>query len=337
MATLNISDVDVKLSCMTLASFDVPPKHRVSMAIALTILTLLTILSNAILMYTLFKTKQLNTISNKLTMIMSISDLCLGAIAIPMIVFLRTKRHVLKGCALEKATSFITLSLSFFSFLMLYCISIDRYFRVMKMNHYNLYMNDFKMKLMIIASLVIATVISLAPIIYPSFEQQVVSVLIGSFFVIFAIVVYIFLLRRLRSHTRHFKRLGRVGPNSNATSNSTGTSALGNNTEGTNGTDFRSTESGNSQLSTTKTIHVLLMCLSISYGPFQIISCIWAYFKFREKTDPGLYLTLFHFWASFISLFNACGNSWIIIFGSKRSRRFVLSLFRNNRISNNTN
>ena len=309
MATLNISDVDVKLSCMTLASFDVPPKHRVSMAIALTILILLTILSNAILMYTLYKTKQLNTISNKLIMIMSISDLCLGAIAFPMIVILRMKIHVLKGCALEKATAFITLSLSFFSFLMLYCISIDRYFRVMKMNRYNLYMNNFKMKMMIIASLTIAIIISLAPIVYPSFEQQVVSVSIGSFFVTFAIAVYIFLLRRLRSHTRHLKILGRVGPNSNAASNSTGTDTFGHNTEGTNGTDFRSTESGNSQLSTTKTIHVLLMCLSITYGPFQIISCFWAYYKFREKTDPRFYLTLIHFWASFISLSNACKKS----------------------------
>ena len=335
MATSNISDDNVKPFCMTLASIDVPPKHHVSMAITFIILSLLTTLSNAILIYTLYKTKQLSTISNKLILVMSISDIGLGAIAFPMVAFFHIQRHVFKSCALDKAIAYVTLFFAFFSLLMLYCVSIDRYFRVMKMNKYNLYMNNFKMKVMIIASLTITTIISFAPIVYPSFEQQVVSVSIGSFFVIFAIAVYIFLLRRLRSHARHFKKLSRVGPNGQVAS-STGTDTFGNNTVGTNDTLSRSTENGSSQLSSTKTIQFLLIFLIISYGPYQIISCFWAYYKFQERTDPGFRLTLFHFWASFIAVFNACGNSWIIIFGSKRSRRFVSSLFRINRISNDT-
>lgn len=338
MTTSNISDVDVKPFCMTLASTDVPAKHHVSMAIALIILSFLTILSNAILMYTLHKTKQLNTISNKLILAMSISDLGLGAIAFPMIVIFHIKRTVFKSCVFDKIIAYVTLFFAFFSLLMLYCLSIDRYFRVMKMNNYNLYMNNFKMKLMIVTSLVTTTVISFAPIVYPSFEQQVVSVSIGSFFVTFAIAVYIFLLKRLRSHTRQFKRFNRLGPNSQVASSSAGTDTLGSTTEGTNDTaSNRPTENGNSQLSSTKMIQVLLIFLITSYAPYQIVSCFWAYYKIREKTDPGLRLTLIHLWASFIAVFNACGNSWIIIFGNKRSRRFVSSLFQRNRISNNTN
>ena len=321
---------------MTLASIDVPTKHHVSMAIALIILSLFTTLSNAILMYTLYKTKQLSAISNKLILVMSISDLGLGAIGFPMAAFSHIQRRVVKSCALDKAIAYVTLFFAFFSLLMLYSISIDRYFRIMKMNKYNMYMNNFKMKVMIIANLTTATVISFAPIVYPSFEQQVVSVSIGSFFVTFAIVVYIFLLRRLRSHTRHFKKFSRVGPTSQVASSSTGTDTFGNNTVGTNGTSSRSTENASSQLSSTKTIQFLLIFLIISYSPYQIISCFWAYYKFQERKDPGFRLTLFHFWASFIAVFNACGNSWIIIFGSKRSRRFVSSLFRSNRISNDT-
>ena len=332
MATANIS-VFAKTSCMTLISFDLPRIQQVALAAAYLVLAIVTILSNAVLMYTLYKTKQLNTISSKLIMIMSISDLCLGAIAFPIVGFRHMKRNVVKSCALDKAASFITLFLAFFSFLMLYCVSVDRYFKVTKMNKYTSYMNDNRMNVMVVTSILVATIISFVSLMYPSFAQQVVCASAGSFFVAFAIVVHVLLLRRLQNHVTQFNRLRRIRSNKDAGLGNTGTDTLGSTMEVTNATALnRPTENWSNQLSATKKIKFLLTFLAISYAPYHFISCWWTYYKFLKKTDPEFHLTLIYAWAIFVALFNASGNSWIIIFGNKQSRRFVSSLLWKDRI-----
>lgn len=267
---------------------------------------------------------------------MGISDLCLGAIAFPMAVFLHTKRNVFKSCALDKATSYVTLFLAFFSFLLLYCISIDRYFKVMKMNRYNLYMNDFRMKIMVIASFIVATIISSTSIMFTSFAQQIVTVIVGSFLVIFAIAVYIFLLRRLRSHTMKFNRSNRIRPSRQVPTNNEASTRVST-TEGKSGAVLNmDTGNGSNQLSATKTIQFLLISLTISYAPYHIVSGWWAYEKFFKEKEPGVNLTLCYAWGVFIALFNASANSWIIILGNARSRKFVSSLFPQKNISSNS-
>ena len=334
MATANIS-VFVKTSCMALICFDLPRIHQVAIATAYMLLSVVTILSNAVFLYTLFKTKQFNTISSKLIMIMSISDICLGAIAFPIIGFRHMQRIVFKSCALDKAASFITLFLAYFSFLMLCCISIDRYLKVMKMDNYTSYMNDKRINVMVVTSIFVATIISFVSLMYPSFPQHVVTATVGSFFITFAMVMHVVLLRRLRNHMMQFNKLRRIRSNVNAILANTGTDTLGSTMEVTNATALnRPTENWSYQLSATKTIKFLLIFLAISCAPYHFISCWWTYYKFLKKVDTDFLLTLIYAWAIFVALFNASGNSWIIIFGNKRSRRFLSSLLWKNRIFN---
>ena len=133
MSTSNVSAI-AKSVCMTLTSVSIPQIHRVLIAIAFSVFALVTILSNAILMYTLYNTKQLNTISNKLILAMSISDFCLGAIAFPMIAFRNFKRNAFKRCTPYKASQGVTLFFAYFSLILLYCISINWHFKVTKLN-----------------------------------------------------------------------------------------------------------------------------------------------------------------------------------------------------------
>ena len=336
MATSNISVV-VKSPCITVISSDTPRIHQVVIVLAFSVLAIVTILSNAILMYTLYKTKQLNTISNKLILVMSISDMCLGAFALPIVAFRYANRNVVKGCTLDKASKCLILLFSFFSLLILYSISIDRYFKVTKLSRYNLYMNNFRMKLMIVVSLVAATLISVKSLLFPSFLQQVVAAAVGSLCVTFAIVVYMLLLRRLRRHMRHLNKVRRIGPNNHIAANSTGTDTSGSTTEDINETaPNRPTGNESSQLSAIKTIHFMLIFMIISYTPYYVVSSWWTYYKFHKKRDPGFNLSLSLVWAIFITLLNASGNSWIIICGNTQSRRFVSSLFRRSSVLNNS-
>ena len=258
-----------------------------------------------------------------------------GSFLVSIDSFRHLRRKLFKSCILDKVSARLALFFGTFSLFMLYCPSIDRYFRVTKMNRYNLYMNNFRMKLMIVIGFVISMVLTLVGGMRPSFVQRSVGASVGIFFLSFAIVVYVLVLRRLQSHVRRSSKLRRIGPNSQGTANNCGTDAPGNAMSSTDETaPKRPQENGSSQLSAIKMVRLLLIFLSISYTPYHIVSCWWTYYKYHKKTDPGFNLTLSLVWSVFVALLNPSVNSWIIIFGNSRSRRFVLSLFRRNRVSN---
>lgn len=307
MTYSNGSDINSTVICWTFASSKLPSIHHVSFGTAYALLSVLTIASNAILLYALHKTKQLNTISNKLTLIMNVSDLCSGVITFPIAAISNLSGSLRTSCVLDKAASFFALFFGPFSFLLLFCISIDRYFRVTKMTRYNLYMNDFRMKIMIFSSLVVAVIIAFKSIFTPSFTQQVISVSVTSFFLISAIIVYMILLKRLRNHVIQFNNARE---------------------EISDGVQ----ESRNIQITATTTIQLLLICLTVVYSPYQIISCFWTYYKYQKETDPNVYLGIAFAWSRILALANATGNSFVIIYGNARIWRFVLSLFRRSRI-----
>ena len=193
---------------------------------------------------------------------------------------------------------------------MLCCISLDRYFQVTKLNRYNLYVNEFRMKIVIFSFLAVSFSTSLKSLFQPSFCQKVITASLGVFGLSFVISMYMFLMKRLRNHA----------------------TAQSNNTTGEVST--RAKRNSSIQLSAAKTIQFLLIYLAITYIPHFAISSWWAYYKYWKKIEPGFYLTVIYTWTSFLALFNASGNSWIIIYGSGRSRRCVSSLFRRNRVEN---
>ena len=309
----NISNGESEKFCMTLSSVVLPRSYHVFFAISYALLSGVTIFSNTILIYTLYKTKQLKTISNKLILVMNISDLLAGIFAFPSVSAAHIIHDFQRRCEFEKVDTFLALFFGYFSFLMLCCIALDRYFQLTKLNRYNLYMNEFRMKVMIFSILAVSFVISLMPLFYQSLLQQFISASLGLFGLGLIISMYSFLVKRLRN---------------NVTSQS-------NNTTGEIST--RPERNGSSQLSAAKTIQFLLTYLTITYSPYLIISCWWAYYKFRMKVEPGFYITLLYTWTAFVALCNASGNSWIIVYGNSRSRRFVSSLFRRNCVENDEN
>lgn len=408
-------DANSTLQCNTLISLTIPHDYFPPIIAAVLLLYVTTIFSNCILIYALCKTKQLNTISNKLILVMSVSDLALGAIAFPAAVLSPSLRDIFKSCSFEKIGIFLLQIFSYFSILVLTCISIDRYLRVTKMNRYNLYMNKYRMKVMVLISLLAAAVVSTVSLLRPSFEQQIFVVCFDVVVVGFTAVVYMFLLKKLQNHAGSLRKSmpNSLGSKTGRETNPTCTSAIVSEVRinGCNGTmgqsqpehnfrflrkskpsmgrskpngepvstnqnsmfsqsNFRSLrisrrgsemqlaseiseapgtngsvtgrytgisqENTNKELSAVKTIHVLLVLIFVTYVPYNISSLLWTYQKFWKKEDPGLKLDLFYFWSSFIGISNGGINAWIIIFGNTKTRRFVASIFRRNRVSNVT-
>ena len=185
--------------CVTPISHDFSRAFQVMYAILFAILSLITVFSNILLIYTLHETGQFKTISNKLILILSISDLGLGIFVFPpqVIVYLV---EAWRSCLIEKVIAFPMLLLAYFSFLILSCISIDRYLQVTKMQQYSLYMNNCRMKMLVIVSFALASAIAVFSIFAPSFGLQITLICLGVFVMVFSASVYMLLIKKLRNH-----------------------------------------------------------------------------------------------------------------------------------------
>ena len=328
MVTLNSSGSSYNPLCMSIISSNLPRIHHVILGTGYAVLSIFTIFSNAILIYTLYKTRQLKTISNKLTLFMNISDLCLGFIALPTSV-INLRRDTFKSCTIEKVVTCFIGIFGSFSGIMILFISIDRYFRVIKLNRYNLYMNNFRMRLMVIIDMILSGIIAALATFYPSFAQQVICAVFGSTVIFVAVIVYAVLFRRLKDHvqTREMSVRSRSLSNTGSGARALGLEAPHVDITASN----RSQEDKRSQLSSVKTLKFLLIYIVIVYVPFEIMSCVWTYYRFLRKTEPRLYINVMFVWSIFAAMFNESGNSWIILYANTRSRRFVSMLFRRGR------
>ena len=335
MAALNDSESSKAVLCMSLASSNLPSiYHHLSLGIGFAILSIATIFSNSVLIYTLQKTRQLNTISNKLTLLMNISDLCQGLITFPISAFMNLRRGTFKSCTTEKAFTYLSLHFVYYSGFMLLFIAIDRYFRVTKLNRYNLYMNNVRMKIMVIVGFIVSGINAALSTLNPSFPGQVAAVIFGLVLMIFGMVVYIILLRRLQSHVkrREIIVMSRAVSNIRPEPRVPGVEVPHVNTAACD----KPQEDKMGQLSAVNTIKFLLIYVVVIYTPYQIMSCFWTYYRFLKKTEPGAYVNIAYVWSGYLAMFNASGNSWIILYVNTRSRRFVSKLFRPGRIEDST-
>ena len=86
------------------------------------------------------------------------------------------------------------------------------------------------------------------------------------------------------------------------------------------------------RLSATKTIQVLILFTFVTYMPYHILSIPWTYYKWEKGSDLLLALNVFYSLSCVVAMFNASGNACIIIYGNQRSRKFIASLLRKNRM-----
>ena len=290
--------------CASLWPLDMPRSHLITWAVFTGILSPITILANIALIYGLYKTQQLTTITNKFILIMNVSDLCTGLFVLPLVVAMICLKDVIRSCPFELFTQYIALLLAYFSFFMLMCISIDRYIHVTKLNKYNQFMNIFRMKMIAVFSFVISAFIAYLSISFPAFWLQVmlnVSDLAG---VSFMFILYSYVFRKIAVHAENFRKMLED--------------------LGTNESTSRETRR---ELSATKTIRFVLGALLVLYLPYNICSATWSYYKFTKNVNPPLLLNVVTYW-SYITVFgNAAVNAIIFGYGNSVIRRYILNKY----------
>ena len=285
-------------------------------------------------MYALYKTGQLQTISNQFILVLSISDMCMGLIGQPMIAIMVAIKEIFRNCTLEKFVEYVVFLSANFSWFMLLWISVDRYFQVTKLNRYSDYMNPLRMRAAIGLSILVANALAVVLLLYPSFILQVVLNIANLIMMTVVASLYVYMMRRLKKHDKNLKAGRMVGNRER----NLGSNESSNNNEREKCYAKRSyaeAKESRKQLSALKTIRMLIIAIFALYGPYNIASTYWTYYKFGKRTNPALGINIFVMWAYSIVLTNAALNACIIIHGNSKMRRFVKLKLQHASLTNN--
>ena len=309
--------------CLSIWPLDVPRIHLITFGISQAISSIFTIVSNLILIQALYQTNQLNTISNKFILLMSISDMCMGLIGQPMIIIMVALKDTFRNCTLEKFVEYVVFLSANFSWFMLVLISIDRYFQITKLNRYNEYMTEYRMKVAVIGSILVTNIFTLVLILSPSFTLQVILNIANIAMMTFVASIYAYMMRRLKKHDKNRRAAGLAAAESHV-GNQMEHESPENNQSNIIANQMARKES-RKQFSALKTIRMLIIAIFVLYGPYNIVSTYWTYYKFGKKVNPPLELNVVILWAYFIVLTNATVNACIIINGNSKARRFAMN------------
>ena len=139
--------------CYTLWALNVPGIHITIWTATSVILTILMIAINSYTLAALYKTQQQNTTTNKLVATMCVSDISLGIIFFPLMIAMLQIRTANRTCVFVHLVQYAALALGYTSFMLVIVIAIDRYLHLTKLNNYNLFMNEKKLKIIVVGAI----------------------------------------------------------------------------------------------------------------------------------------------------------------------------------------
>ena len=278
--------------CPSLFAISLPLVYRQIFAGSLVFISVLVFLSNTALIYLLHKTKQMASMTSKLVILLTISDLGAGFISYPCIIAVYMSPGDSRICNFELVAQFIALFFGYLSFCILMGIAIDRYIHVTKLQRYNVYMNGFTLKVMFLFSVVCSAAVSCISTLYStSFSVRVAISSVNAISLSSVCIFYLLVERRIRIHVENA------------------------------GQDQRAK---NRQLmASIKTVRILLWILLIIYLPYTIMSCVWAYYKTYLNKHPGFLLDMLKTVSYLITFSNAWINAIVYCYGNKKLWNYV--------------
>ena len=274
--------------CPTLFALSLPRIYLQIFAASLAFVSILVFTANITLLRLLRRSKQMNSITSKLVILLTISDIGAGFLSYPCIIAVYTIPHDSRSCQFELAAQFIALFFGYFSFCVLMGIAIDRYIHVTKLQHYNRYMNEFTMKLMVLFSVIASAAISAISTVYStSFFVRLAISSCNAISLSSVCIFYLRVERRIRIHAENAEKT-------------------------------LAQRRGKTQLmESIKTVRILLCVLVVIYLPYTITSCVWAYYKMERNTNPGFLLDILKTISYLITFSNAWINALVYCYGNK--------------------
>lgn len=276
--------------------------HPLQFLIALSIFSIIAVVCNSILIYTLVKTKQTQKSPFLFVLVMSLSDLLIGTVVMPAIAIAVSLRHRYRSCLLDQIINFMYYFLCYFSYFMLMCIAFERLYKVRKRSLCGNLLTSRQAYTIVIICLVVSAFGCYFAVTLISFALQVTLTTVNVCLISTVFVSYIMVLRKIKVHSQTVQlNLSRR--------------------------QHRSSVFSTMDAPSTRTITFLLVTLIITYAPFNITTPILTYVKYNQHRSPSHALSIATMWAYLFILAYCFTNAIIIMHTNGRTRRFIRQKF----------
>ena len=170
-------------------------------------LAIFTIITNSIVIYRLVKSRQLQKVSSLLIFVLSISDLCTGALTLPLVCVLFFSYENQRFCELELVTQFISTSFVYISIVMTMLVGLDRVIHQTFPTRYKVILSKkaaaWSITIGILSSVGLSALLSLSSI----FNQITkLSMVFSILTIIIIVIVFISYFKAYFQISRHVRR-----------------------------------------------------------------------------------------------------------------------------------
>ena len=174
--------------------------------------------ANALLIFSMVKTKQFHNVSDRFILLLASSDCCVALISQTLVSLLFTRYRSLEVCELETAATIASLFFGHLSGFSILSISIDRFIHMIFLNRCDQILTRGRDLIMMVGCFVLACsagVVSLLGTVYKKLSSVHGSLMLIDFIGILIIsIIYIITYFRIRRHITETAELRQFGLNS---------------------------------------------------------------------------------------------------------------------------
>ena len=292
------------------------PHQSLGIGIVNSITIPVTLSTNVLLIFSLVKTDQLRSISNRFVLLLSLSDCGMAVIVQTLVSLLFTTYRTRSVCEMEAAATFVTFFFGHLSGFSILSVSIDRCIHMTFLYKYNKIMTNARGVMAIVGCIIFACAFGTAyllGIIYKKYPVINGIILVMDLIVIMTIyVVYTATYLRVKKHvdeTAHLRQSGSKSPK----------------------IDKDSRKKPEYATAMAKTIFVILGTVFVCYVPYVTVSMVWVVKVTTSNVTTSPYLELTMYSTYLLVYLNSALNSIIFLNGNKKCKAFVLGMIKRHR------
>ena len=289
------------------------PNHSLGIGIINSIMIPVTLSTNTLLIFSLLKTDQLQSVSNYFILLLTVSDCAMGLVGQTLVSLLFTKYKRTSICKIETTTTCLTTFFGYLSGFSILSISIDRCIHMIFLHRYSQIVTKRRVLITIMGCVILACMTSFSYLMgtfYKKYHIVKGVILLMDMTVILVIyTVYMSTYLRIKRHVDETAHLRQPGPRTPALKDEAG---------------HENKKKPKYSFVLTKTIFVVLGAAFISYVPYVTVSMIKVVrvTSSSEPTSPYLQLALYVTYL--LTYLNSALNAIIFLHGNKKCRVFVL-------------
>ncbi len=294
----------------------VMPGHLHTMIAALNCIMIpCTFTANLIMIYSLFKTRQLGSIVNRFFLCLCVSDCCIAIIVQSLVAILFTLYRDQHACYLEMSTQFLTFLFGHFSGFTIVAIGIDRYVHMKYLQRYDSIITKRRAVIAVLccgfSAIIMGSAYTLSTV-YGIFQWVNMAILLADFVAIIIIcAAYIQAYNKVRDHLNRTKGLRSASPYKQASSSNT-----------------KKTSAPSYAIAMIITIMLILGAVFVCYVPYVCVGMM-RFYRVQIK-GKALYPSLaFGIYLTYLLVYlNSFLNAAIFIYKNDAIRQFIKNRFR---------